>query len=82
MEKPVSYAQTDPRWAKIAYAAPGENATIGGSGCGPTAMAMVVSTFTTVRLFPDVACGWALRNGFKALNQGTYYSYFSAAGKQ
>jgi hypothetical protein len=81
MNKPVYYLQTDPHWAKLPYAAPGESATIGGSGCGPTAMAMVVSTFTPAMLLPDEACKWALSKGFKALNQGTYYSYFPAAGK-
>jgi hypothetical protein len=45
-------------------------------------MAMAVSTLTNRRLLPDEACAWALAKGFKALCQGTYYSYFPAAGKE
>ena len=81
MEKPVSYLQTDPRWAKMPYAANGESSTIGQAGCGPASMAMAVSTFTKTKLTPDQACAWSLEKGFKALGQGTYYSYFPAAGK-
>ena len=36
-KKPVSYLQTDSRWKNKPYRVKGENATIGGSGCGPTA---------------------------------------------
>ena len=36
-KRPVSYLQTDPRWAKKPYRVPGESSTIGDSGCGPTA---------------------------------------------
>ena len=45
-KKPVSYLQTDARWKNKPYRVKGENATIGGSGCGPTALAMVVSSLT------------------------------------
>ena len=45
-KRPVSYLQTDPRWAKLKYAVQGENSTIGGSGCGPTAAAMLIETLT------------------------------------
>ena len=40
--QPVSYLQTDPRWGSLDYSAPGEKTTIRASGCGPTAMAMVL----------------------------------------
>ena len=36
-KRPVSYLQTDSRWAKKPYRVPGESSTIGDSGCGPTA---------------------------------------------
>ena len=42
------FSQNDPRWANMKYNTPSgnePNATIGNSGCGPTAMSMVASQF-------------------------------------
>ena len=75
-KQPVSYLQTDPRWSKLPYRVPGETATIGGSGCGPTCAAMLIETLTGQTFTPADACSWSVKHGFKALNQGTYYSYF------
>lgn len=75
-KKPVDYKQTDPRWAKKPYRVPGETATIGGSGCGPTCAAMVIETLTGQTYTPVDACAWSVAHGYKALNQGTYYGYF------
>lgn len=79
-KKPVSYLQTDPRWGKLDYSASGETTTIGASGCGPTAMAMVLATWCDQSVTPKSECAWALAHGFKAPHQGTYYGYFEAAG--
>ena len=75
-KQPVSYLQTDPRWSKLPYRVPGETATIGGSGCGPTCAAMLIETLTGRTFTPEDACNWSVEHGYKALNQGTYYSYF------
>lgn len=75
-KQPVSYLQTDPRWAALPYRVPGEDATVGGSGCGPTAAAMLIETLTGQTFTPADACAWSVEHGYKALNQGTYYSYF------
>ena len=75
-KRPVSYLQTDPRWAKKPYRVPGETATIGGSGCGPTAAAMAIETLTGRTFTPVDACKWSVDHGYKAKNQGTYYGYF------
>ena len=74
--RPTAYLQTDPRWAALPYRVPGERATIGGSGCGPTAAAMLIETLTGKTFTPVDACAWSVEHGYKALNQGTYYSYF------
>lgn len=79
MTRPVSYLQTDPRWKNVSYAAGGETATIGGSGCGPTAMAMVLATWADSSVTPRTECAWALTHGYKAPGQGTYYGYFVPA---
>lgn len=75
-KKPVSYLQTDPRWKKKDYSAKGESTTIGASGCGPTAAAMLIETLTGKIFTPEDACKWSLQHGYKAVKQGTYYSYF------
>lgn len=75
-KQPVSYLQTDPRWKNVDYSTTGETTTIGGSGCGPTSAAMLIETLTGQNFTPVDACAWALSHGYKALNQGTYHSYF------
>ena len=79
MTQPVSYLQTDPRWAGKDYSAKGEKTTIGASGCGPTAMAMVLATWADKNVTPATECAWALAHGYKAPRQGTYYGYFPPA---
>lgn len=81
-KQPVSYLQTDPRWGSLDYSAPGEKTTIAASGCGPTAMAMVLATWADPAVNPRTECAWALAHGFKAPHQGTYYGYFEAAGRR
>lgn len=78
-KQPVSYLQTDPKWAGLDYSAHGEKTTIGASGCGPTAMAMVLATWADPNVNPKTECAWALAHGYKAPRQGTYYGYFVPA---
>lgn len=78
--KPVSYMQTDSRWKNKNYAVKGESSTIGSAGCGPTCAAMIIAEFVNPNITPVETCAWSLSNGYKALNQGTYYSYFKAQG--
>lgn len=74
--KPVWYLQTDPRWSAKPYRVPGETATIGGSGCGPTSAAMAIESITGKTFTPEDACAWSVAHGHKAKNAGTYYNYF------
>ena len=71
MSKPVSYLQTDKRWSSVSYSAPGESTTIGRSGCGPTAAAMVVASWKDKKETPVEACAWAVQKGYKAIQNGT-----------
>lgn len=80
MTQPVSYFQTDSRWRYNDYSAKGEKTTIGASGCGPTAMAMVLATWADKSVTPATECAWALKHGYKAPHSGTYYGYFEPAG--
>lgn len=81
-KQPVSYLQTDPKWANISYSAKGESTTIGRAGCGPTAMAMVLATWADPAVTPKTEAAWALAHGYKYPHQGTAYSYFVPAAKR
>lgn len=81
-KQPVSYLQTDPKWANVSYSAKGESTTIGRAGCGPTAMSMVLATWADKNVTPKTECAWALAHGYKAPHQGTYYGYFVPAANR
>lgn len=74
--KPVCYLQTDSRWRNHNYSAKGERKTIGSSGCGITAAAMVIATLKDKGVTPVTTAEWSMAHGYKALNQGTFYTYF------
>lgn len=85
--EPKLYMQTDPRWASVEYATGrGDRvgssiATVGNSGCGPSCMAMVISTLTGQEFTPEDACAWSLSHGYKATGSGTYHTYFEPQGQ-
>ena len=81
MTKPILYMQTDPKWKNVDYSVRGEKTDIGESGCGPTCMAMVIATLKDKSITPVETAKWSLEHGYKAVNQGTYYSYFAPQGK-
>lgn len=67
----VYYNQRDKRWADKKY---GTSDTIGESGCGPTALAIVVSSFTENKLNPKEMSDWAYENGYYIPHGGSYHS--------
>lgn len=70
----VRYYQND--YANVAYG----SSTLAKCGCGPTAFAMVASHLTGRTITPEDAVSWC-RNAYYVKNQGTSWSYFSAATK-
>ena len=50
-QRPVSCLDRS-RWSAKDYSARGEKTTIGASGCGPTAMAMVLATWADPQVTP------------------------------
>ena len=76
MVQPIYYMQTDSRWKNHNYSASGENKTIGSSGCGVACSAMVIATLKDKNVTPIITAEWSMTHGYKALNQGTYYTYF------
>lgn len=79
--KPILYMQIDSKWKNVDYSAKGEKTNIGESGCGPTCMAMVIATLKDKSVTPIETAKWSLEHGYKAVNQGTYYSYFAPQGR-
>lgn len=67
----VYYNQMDSRWADKPY---GPRDTIGVSGCGPTSLAIVVSTFSDKSIDPVTMAKWAYDNGYLAEGTGSYHS--------
>ena len=74
------YYQKDPRYANIAYMAPGDSRrqTIGDSGCGPVAGANLLSQITGIDRSVVDAAKFAVKHGYKTVDSGTDPKYFNA----
>ena len=72
----IYYNQGDSRWADYLY---GGTDPIRSHGCGPTAAAMVISSFSPASLTPPEAAEWAASNGFYARGQGSYHSLITGS---
>lgn len=73
----VYFNQRDKRWSSLAYG----DGTIGGAGCGPTSLAMAISSLTSMTATPVEVCNWAASNGYKSKGGGSYWSLIPAAAK-
>lgn len=71
----VYYCQLDKRWAQEPYG-PDQ---IGTHGCGPSCMAMVVSTLTGETVEPPAMAQWAYENGYCCAGNGSYHSLIPGA---
>lgn len=69
------YNQRDTRWSDKLYA----GSTIGVAGCGPTSVAMVVSTLTDKIVTPEEVAFWSEMNGHACNGNGSYHSIIPAA---
>jgi len=76
--KVVYFNQLDERWKNKLY---GKSGTIGSEGCGPTALAIVVSTFTEENITPVDVAKWSADNGHRCIGSGSYHSLIPAAAK-
>lgn len=73
----VYYNQGDERYRDKPYGAD----NIGGYGCGPTAMAIVVSSLTSETVDPVEMAKWSYDNGYWAPGGGSYHSLIPGAVK-
>lgn len=67
----IYFNQADKRWADMPY---GKTGTIGTSGCGPTSLAMVVSSLSGKTVNPVEMSEWAYKNGYCCEGNGSYHS--------
>ena len=73
----VYFNQLDQRYANQPYGTD----NIGGYGCGPTSMAIVVSSLTNEIVDPVAMAQWAYENGGWCKGQGSYHSLIPNAAK-
>ena len=74
----VYYNQGDSRWSGRMY---GRSGTIGQAGCGPTSLAMAVSTLTGRAVDPPAVCAWSVANGHRCEGNGSYHSLIPEGAK-
>lgn len=67
----IYYNQEDPRWCEKNY---GPVDKIKDTGCGPTVLAMAVSSFTENEMDPKEMCDWAYVNGYCSIGSGSYHT--------
>lgn len=67
----VYFSQYDPRWGGLMY---GQTNTIAGAGCGPTSLAICVSTLTDTTVTPPEVCDWSVKTGHRCEGSGSYHS--------
>lgn len=73
----VYYNQLDDRYANQPYGTD----NIGGYACGPTAMAIVVSSLTEDRVDPVEMSRWAYEHGYWCSKSGSYHTLIPGAAQ-
>ncbi len=73
----VYFNQGQPPWADLPYG----RDSIGGYGCGPTSMAMAVSSLTEQSCDPAQMATWSVEHGHWASRNGSYLSLIPAAAQ-
>lgn len=76
INKCVHYLQWDSKWKNKKYSTHTSSQTIGNSGCGPSAMAMIMATFIDKTITPVEMCALALKGGYRTYNSGTAWGFF------
>ena len=74
----VYYMQTDPRWGNKIY---GGEDTIAKYACGPTSMAIVVSSLTDIGIDPEQMSAWAFGKGYWYPQSGSLHSVVNGTAK-
>ncbi len=72
----VYYNQEDERWGKELY---GTSDYIEETGCGPTVLAMAVSSLTDTTITPKEMADWSYENGYYCAGSGSYHTLIADA---
>jgi hypothetical protein len=72
------YSQTDPVWKDRPYS----TSTIGTSGCGPSAMAMIITALTGQKVTPVETAEYAAEQGMYVKDQGSKWEIGSVLAKK
>lgn len=67
----VYFSQYDSRWGSKMY---GKTNTIAGAGCGPSSLAICISTLTNKTVTPPEVCEWSVKTGHRCEGSGSYHS--------
>lgn len=67
----VYYNQADPRWGDALY---GTSDPMRTHGCGPTAIAMIISSFTNYEMTPPEAAQWSSDHGYYSRGEGSRHA--------
>ena len=67
----VYFSQYDSRWGSKMY---GKTNTIAGAGCGPSSLAICISTLTNKTVTPPEVCAWSVKTGHRCEGSGSYHS--------
>lgn len=67
----VYFSQYDSRWDSQMY---GRTNTIAGAGCGPSSLAICISTLTNKTVTPPEVCEWSVKTGHRCEGSGSYHS--------
>ena len=73
----VYFNQLDERWANKPYGTD----KIGTHACGPTSLAIVISSLTSETIDPVAMCEWSVANGGWCEGNGSYHSLIPNAAK-
>lgn len=78
LEGVTYFNQTDSQWGQESY---GSSSTIAKAGCGPTSMAIVISTLLGEIHNPLELADWSYDNGYCFDGYGSYHALIPAAGE-
>lgn len=74
-KKVVYFNQGEDPWGSMPYG----QSTIGAAGCGPTSMAIVISTLNHQTVTPRMTCDFSIANGEYVYGAGTAHSFVGNA---
>lgn len=71
VKRVVYFNQTEEPWGSMPYG----TSTISAAGCGPTSLAIVISTLTGQNVTPEMTCAYSIQNGEYVSGVGTSHSF-------